>query len=58
MEAASDNAVEMPVPRGITRHLEAFVDLVQEIFPTQEDKLPPAKMPKFVVHADDAAKVP
>ena len=48
----------IPIPREITRYLEAFFDLVQELFPAQEDELPPAKMPKFAVQADDAAKAP
>ena len=38
----------------MTLYLEAFFDLVQELFPAQEDELPPAKMPKFAVQADDA----
>ena len=42
----------------IARYLAAFFDLVQELFPAQQDKLPPAKMPKFAVQADDAAKAP
>ena len=40
----------------MTLYLEAFFDLVQELFPAQEDELPPAKMPKFAVQADDAAR--
>ena len=46
------------VPSVTVNQLAAFFDLVQELIPKQEDGLPPAKVPKIAVKADEEAETP